>query len=562
MNAKLIVIFLLACPFILGDNATKMHNIGYVSNGYNIYKGNPLANGIDPGFTRPIFQFKYEGKVSADGRYELPKGVDIGPQNSCNLRVHSEEITNEKGYADKLHTYVSVSGESCGASFGFSADYQKIKQERKKKEYVHIITTGECIVYEAKLHPYVIPALDEDFKTSLKKLPENYTHATRDTYFEFLDAYGTHYITEASMGSRMTTIFSLTETDRAELYSRSIDIKAAASASFFSLATVKTSAGVSKETKNTDHFHSKVKDTKEHYIGSTPSNGGVIGWTNQKINEPMPIKYSMAPLYSIINNENKDFSGADVSKIQAISLNIRQASEEYCKGHLKKHNSEQSCDAPFETAETPSNNQCALCAQECGGMFSVEAGTLASGTNSEHFLTFASGCSGKIDQHPLDKEGAKICCMPNNTVSTGSCKLCETCGGKYNHHAGRVAIGLTKDDWVKSAGPKCSENIRARDLNDHGFNLCCSKKEMCSLCTTCGGSYPKELGVMGIREPNKNKYESRGKECGGELEQGRHYTDGLRLCCNHRSLEKTPTDHHLFLQTVLTPRRYEKALEM
>jgi hypothetical protein len=38
-----------------------MHNIGYLSFGYNIFKGDPLNSKLDPGFMKmKIFEFKYE----------------------------------------------------------------------------------------------------------------------------------------------------------------------------------------------------------------------------------------------------------------------------------------------------------------------------------------------------------------------------------------------------------------------------------------------------------------------------------------------------------------------
>jgi hypothetical protein len=38
-------------------------NIGYLSNGYNVFRGNPLADSVDPGFTgSSIFSLSYTSK--------------------------------------------------------------------------------------------------------------------------------------------------------------------------------------------------------------------------------------------------------------------------------------------------------------------------------------------------------------------------------------------------------------------------------------------------------------------------------------------------------------------
>ena len=47
-------------------------DIDYSFYGYNILKGYPLADGNDPGFTRPLFKFDFsEGHHTADCRYDM-----------------------------------------------------------------------------------------------------------------------------------------------------------------------------------------------------------------------------------------------------------------------------------------------------------------------------------------------------------------------------------------------------------------------------------------------------------------------------------------------------------
>ena len=44
-------------------------DIDYSFYGYNILKGYPLADGRDPGFTRPLFEFNFkQGRHTADCR--------------------------------------------------------------------------------------------------------------------------------------------------------------------------------------------------------------------------------------------------------------------------------------------------------------------------------------------------------------------------------------------------------------------------------------------------------------------------------------------------------------
>jgi len=66
-----IVLALILFVSIPSVSSVPMNNIGYLAKGYNIFKGNPLADGIDPGFIRSLFDLKYDGRITADLRSEL-----------------------------------------------------------------------------------------------------------------------------------------------------------------------------------------------------------------------------------------------------------------------------------------------------------------------------------------------------------------------------------------------------------------------------------------------------------------------------------------------------------
>lgn len=56
-----------------------MANIDYLASGYNIYKGDPLYDGRDPGFTSGhVFTLDYRrGYQTGDRRYFVPDGVSM-----------------------------------------------------------------------------------------------------------------------------------------------------------------------------------------------------------------------------------------------------------------------------------------------------------------------------------------------------------------------------------------------------------------------------------------------------------------------------------------------------
>ena len=54
------------------DQIKTFPNIEYSFYGYDILKGNPVSDGIDPGFTRPIFAADFSSQQkTADCRYTL-----------------------------------------------------------------------------------------------------------------------------------------------------------------------------------------------------------------------------------------------------------------------------------------------------------------------------------------------------------------------------------------------------------------------------------------------------------------------------------------------------------
>jgi len=552
MKTRFITFAILACFFIQeaasATTPSKMNNIDYLAKGYNIYTGNPLSEKDDPGFTLPIFKFTYNGDKTGDGRYEIPKGISIDKQDSCDSDVKVEEMTTEKNYHNKLEIYASQEGSGgffgIGASLSFNQHYQTIKDEKIKEHYIHIVSSAECSVYKGKINIFNLPALDDTFKnTLLKFLPEDY-QKNKELYFNFLDNYGTHYVKEAYMGSRMAKISSLTEKDKKELVSKNVDIEASASASFLSLFSAKISGGVKKESSKSVEFDKKVQTHKESYIGSKPK-GDFLEWANQAIQDPMPIKYKLAPLYSlelyVLGNGN--FLQEEGVKVERVFANLKRATAEYCKEHLKNMYPGQSCEASVSQEKLPTyGGQCALCAKSCGDDYSIESGTLAAGKDSKNFQTLPQGCFGPIGPQSLSSEGAKLCCMPQSKEKpTESCRLCESCGGDFSSSRGLVAKGLKTDDWVRSYDKECAGNLRLRDWSKSGFEICCMKSSPCVLCTSCGGDY-YETGVFGIREDNKKKYKTMGEKCQGPLKGGQDYKDGLKLCCakNGKAVSMSP----------------------
>lgn len=56
----------------------KFPNINCLSYGYDIFQGNPLSGGSDPGWKSNIIQFSYlNDEFSSDDKYKIPDSIEV-----------------------------------------------------------------------------------------------------------------------------------------------------------------------------------------------------------------------------------------------------------------------------------------------------------------------------------------------------------------------------------------------------------------------------------------------------------------------------------------------------
>ena len=94
----------------------------YLGLGYNIYKGNPLGDRIDPGFRSQLFAFSYDGgQTTDDNRYLIPDNVEHHGAVTCSYQATTKSIEDTITYQKSLFDSASISG---GGSAGlFSASF-------------------------------------------------------------------------------------------------------------------------------------------------------------------------------------------------------------------------------------------------------------------------------------------------------------------------------------------------------------------------------------------------------------------------------------------------------
>lgn len=361
-------------------------------------------------------------------------------------------------------------------------------------------------------------------------LPSEYNSTTKTQFLEFIRRRGTHYFTGIVMGAKYGFFSTVTKSGWTKMASQGIKVSLAASYSAMVKVGVKTTTDVQREQGST--FDKEVTETKQITVGSTPpADGSAVTWANNCFNYPMPVKYT---LDSIANLFTSRFL-PNVSNVDNLQNNIKSALGEYC-GYLKSKNLIKDCvesdvDKPLPTVSTA----CRLCAGGCGGSFPVDGGAMSMDQSwSNFFMTYDSQCSGNYGHNYYNKgQGVHLCCQKEDETIVGQCQFCTTCGGQFSN-GGAVMCDQQWSNWISAFDNGCYGDRRSRYHNGQGIQMCCrGKEEICSLCSSCGGAFPEENGVMSHDQNWPNFFNIRSYGCAGGFGHNR-YSAGLSLCCKNR----------------------------
>ena len=298
----------------------------YALYGYNIIYGYPLATGHDPGLTRPIFKAKYTGsKMTADCRYQVPKGYYMAPDVACVTSFTSEITKDSSQLSKELSVSASIEGGGWGVSFSASTDYKKKTSVMAASESVFIFTKASCNYYFSKLNEIRPPSLTEDFISKVKALKDE-----KDV-FNFFQYYGTHFQKYTLFGARFVYEYKMSQKEFQNESSDSVSVSAKASYSgLFSL-----SGGFGMSSSNEQkamNFQSKV-ETKTITIGAPPpANGDTLTWASTVKETPIPVKYVLESIEELFTEKYMKGTGIDYEKVKSLMVKSKSS---YCQ-YLKK----------------------------------------------------------------------------------------------------------------------------------------------------------------------------------------------------------------------------------
>ena len=317
-----------------GELKKTFPDVGYALFGYNIIRGYPLAEGRDPGFTRPIFKADYrEKRQTPDCRYAVPQGLILAPDVSCVTSFTSKVIKDSKQFSDALSVSAHASGGGWGVSFSASTDYQKKTSQMSASESVFILSTAHCNYYFSKLDQVRPPPLSKSFVAKARLL-KNETDI-----IDFFDYYGTHFPKYVLFGARFTYEHKMSKSNFQKESSNSISVSA--QASYSGLLSLSGGFGMSKsQSEKAQNFQQQVETSTISVGAPPPANGDTMTWASTVKDTPVPVKYKLASIEELFTETYmKD------TKIDYVTLygKVKKAKNNYCK-YLQRKGKVDSCD--------------------------------------------------------------------------------------------------------------------------------------------------------------------------------------------------------------------------
>ena len=87
-------------------------------------------------------------------------------------------------------------------------------------------------------------------------------------------------------------------------------------------------------------------------------------------------------------------------------------------------------------------------------------------------------------------------------------------------------------NWIRAYDNSCNADARQRNNPSDGIQLCCKGKPLCNFCSSCGGNYPQETGVVSVDQNWPNFFRGKSDSCGGD-NRVVGYNMGMKLCCQN-----------------------------
>ena len=336
-----IIVLMMVDRVISTESPPRFPNVGYLGSTYNIFKGNPESTkGLDPGFTlRNVYVLTYEqGQETGDHRYSIPDFTNITQSGTCNFNFDSTTTQNTASYTKSLQVHVDVDFSGWGASFSASADYNDIHSGASSSQKIFVSSHATCEAYIAYIisldRPAPVestPSIDPGFTNDVYYLP---VQEDNDTYFNFIEKWGTHYAYSLRMGGRYGVRSTFLSSDYTDMAASGLDISAAAG--YSGMFSINANLTTNIQQNQSEQYEQHRSDYQVYQIGGTPVVSQVnesdpsFQWAQTVKDNPLPIRYTLQTLSSILTAINFPYDkniAVKQKKLQDIII-------EYCLSKL------------------------------------------------------------------------------------------------------------------------------------------------------------------------------------------------------------------------------------
>ncbi|XP_063285113.1 perforin-1 [Pelobates fuscus] len=280
---------------------------------------------------------------------KLPVAMtDWMPYSSCTRKVTSEVSRSSVSLAEELESSVKNDWEAgLGIEHGpanakvvlagsQSAVNKFTEGKTSSDRYSFIKQQLRCIYYSFRVQPK--PLLSQHFKEPLKSLPESYSTKTKPEYRQFVQTFGTHYISQADVGGETIEVTAI-KTCQTALDGVSVDelkdclnLESSAAVTGKMEANAKASAckELSEKTTHSKGFHQTFNERVWQVTGGKVTfdllstdgkndNGAATfdAWMESLKTDPDIVTYSLEPLHNLVRFEGP------------VKENLRKAISEY-----------------------------------------------------------------------------------------------------------------------------------------------------------------------------------------------------------------------------------------
>lgn len=305
----------------------RIPNIEFIANGYDLYYGNSFpSDGLsDPGSRQKIFLLQYTQNKTYGDRFFIPDGVDFDYALACSMQWESSNVSGTHSYYELLQTSYSADFSGFGGAFSASYSYKYVSNMTDAEQHVFNTESLQCQTYVAELETFSLPDFSDNFKNGVQQLPLTYNNNTEKDYFQFIEAFGTHWITNVNMGARYSWRFEFDSYQYWRMKQEIQDFDLAASYAGMYKAGVTFSSH--EEQQQAETFINRSVFQDQESIGVLlPSSFSRDDWIDNITVSPSPIHYSLSPIYKLLDSKNfpKDIF------ISKRAENLARALQDYC----------------------------------------------------------------------------------------------------------------------------------------------------------------------------------------------------------------------------------------